>query len=685
MSLVLISFALLFMSLTSSFTPRPAQAKYTPTFDAYNTKESMILTPIFTPDNALETIAAWIRTAQSTLDIENQYIRQFDETKDWNEDPSPIVQAILDAKSNGATIRIIVRGDSDDDFFADWAITQGIQARYMDELDNHNKYICIDGTTTIVCSINFSENAFINNREAGIVIQNTNVANYWTTIFDADWAIATEPSAYKRVLNSDDDEMLAPANPQAPRFESHTDFPAENFTGTYNVTLFCNPDNSDEVVFKYLESAKESIYVSMYTISRPKFNDTLINLKKDNPALDIRVLISRRRVGGYENVDTKDAAESLVDALIPVWNSTSGLNFYHNKYWIIDGKHTFIYSGNWSPRSLSEEKVEYNKGEVNRDFGVAVADAPDIAQWYTWMFLNDTDAGSAWELPVGVKVTQIANGDVIDGTITIGAQTAGEITDVKYRWDSGNWKTFGTSADGVYSDSFDTTSKSNGIHSFEVRGYLNSQEFTDKATVTINNEDTWKVLITEVLYNPTAPEDEKEFFEISNAHPFDVLIHNWAVGDDKKTLTFPEAANIETGESIIIARDKAGFKSAFGVDADYELDMSLSNTGDYVFFQNAKGEYIDVIAWGVTAPDGSQGIAATAEDGESIQRTDFTKDTDKGSDFVLGEPTPKGEVVTEPSEEETATAVVSIPVEVIILGVIVLTLIGKTKGKRKDN
>lgn len=172
---------------------------------------------------------------------------------------------------------------------------------------------------------------------------------------------------------------------------SHTNIPRTNFTGTYNVTLFTNPDNADEVIFRSLQAAESSIYVSMYTISRPEFNETLIDLKTANPGMDIQVLISYRRVGSTENADTAAAAQSLVENGIPVYNSTKDDDkvdgLYHAKYWIIDGKHVFVYSGNWSPRSvnpqLPPDDDSYSSGEANRDMGIAVHDAPEIASFFT--------------------------------------------------------------------------------------------------------------------------------------------------------------------------------------------------------------------------------------------------------------------------------------------------------------
>ncbi|MHA2053306.1 MAG: phospholipase D-like domain-containing protein [Candidatus Hodarchaeales archaeon] len=169
-------------------------------------------------------------------------------------------------------------------------------------------------------------------------------------------------------------------------YPSHTNIPRANFTGMYNVTLFTNPDNAEEVIFHYLSNAQSSVLVSMYTISRPDFNNTLINLKNSIPSINISVLISDRRVGSSENRDTEAAAQSLIDNGIPVFSSTKDDDkvdgFYHAKYWIIDGKHVFVYSGNWSPRSVNPYEETFSSSEGNRDMGIGVLDAEDIAQFF---------------------------------------------------------------------------------------------------------------------------------------------------------------------------------------------------------------------------------------------------------------------------------------------------------------
>jgi len=379
---------------------------YTPKFNSLNLKESMTLTPIVTPDNALDVISAWIDRANVSIDLQNPYITQF-ENAGWESDPSPIVQSLVAAHNRGVDLRIQINEDSDSDDITTYFLSLGIEIRWMGNLasnpspdrdwisDTHNKLLIIDGKITILSSINFSENAFLNNRETGLVIQNNAVAVYYESILDSDWNDGEIPTSFIQGQASSIENIKKTA------YVSPTNLAPLNFTGTYNVTLFSNPDSADEVIFHYLKSAQTSIYVSMYTISRPDFNKTLIDLKNNNPDIDIQVLISNRRVGSSENEDTYAAAKSLTDNSIPVYNSTTDLKFYHNKYWIIDGTHVFVYSGNWSPRSvtpqLEPDDDKYASAEANRDTGIAIHEAEDIAAYFKSLWDADVAAASAWD------------------------------------------------------------------------------------------------------------------------------------------------------------------------------------------------------------------------------------------------------------------------------------------------
>ncbi|RMG32022.1 MAG: hypothetical protein D6732_14015 [Methanobacteriota archaeon] len=660
--------------------------EYTPKFDALNVNQQMTLSPMFTPDNALEIHAYWISRANSTLDVQNQYITMFNTSssttvEDWKNDPNPVLREIVKAYQRGVSVRVQVNEDGDSDDVTTFLQSVGIPVRWMGSSANnpdndylsatHNKMVIIDGKVSLISSINFGENAFTRNREAGMVIQNEAIAAYYTSIFESDWADGEVPPPLGPGEGVDP-PYLNDVEVQLSGFDSHTDIPKANFTGTYNVTAFTNPDNANDVIFKYLKSAKKSIYVSMYTISRPDFNKTLIDLKKANPELDIQVLISRRRVGGTENIDTAAAARSLVENLIPVYNSTDTLNFYHNKYWVIDGKHTFVYSGNWSPRSVSPPLESgdnaYSSGEANRDMGLVVADAPDIAQFFIdEVWKKDVAVASAWELPVGISQTSFEHAEVVSGTVTLSAQGSGiEPTFVGYRFGNGDFQEV-SSTDGSFSVQFDTTTLPNGITTFEVKAETPLGTFTDSVRINVANyasSENWRVLVTEVLPNPDAVSDaEGEYFEITNGFPFDVLLGGWQAGTDSKLLTFDSSYVIPAYTSILIARNKDGVNTGYGVTADFELSISLTNSKGYVQLIDSEGSVVDAIAWGdAVAPDGSESVDAPGAD-EAILREPIYRDTNSASDFVIGTPDPKGTVPNQPLLPPGSTASPTTPSE----------------------
>ena len=671
-------------------------SSYVPTFPVYNVKEQMTLSPIFTPDNALDVYLYWLGRANSSIYIQNPYITKFSTTA-WP-DASPLVKAIVDAKNknNLLDIKIQVNKDADSGNVTGYFQSIGLPIRWMGNSvsatdkswisTDHNKLLIIDNKVVIISSINFSENAFKNNRESGMVIQDSTLANDATQVFLSDWHDGETPSFLSLNLLKAQ-PMNKIAGTEKITYQSPTTISKANFTGVYNVSLFTNPDNADKFVFKYLESAKKSIYVSMYTISRPDFNDTLIKLKKANPSLDIQVLISRDRVGASEDTDTIQAAQSLVANLIPVYNSTSNLDFYHNKYWIIDGKTTFVYSGNWAPASVTPNATSYASDTPNRDMGIAVHDAPDIASFFTnEVWKKDIAAGTAWNLPAGVKQLSFESGDVISGTVKLHAVISNlNHTSFYYRWNTDNFEARNVT-NNAFDELFNTSTLPNGVNTFEVKAVTDTNvEFTDSVNVTVANYPTgnnWRVLITEILANPSVTTDALgEFYEITNSFPFDVLLDGWSTGVKDTNFNFPSGYIIPAYTSIIVARNTTGFEQAFSVKADFSYSFSLSNTASYVYLKNNKGDYVDVVAYGMAAPDGSETLIA-APAGKSLQRNPLYIDTNTKTDFITGTPTPKG-LVPHNSFNLSTTSTASLPTIFIAISLFILPLLSRLKRKNR--
>ena len=677
--------------------PSVKVSSYVPTFPVYNVTEQMTLSPIFTPDNALDVYLYWLGRANSSIYIQNPYITKFSSIA-WP-DASPIVKAIVDAKNknNSLNIKIQINQESGLDNVTRYFQSVGIPIRWMGNSvtatdkswisTDHNKLLIIDDKIVIISSVNFSENAFKNNRESGMVIQDSTLAKDATQVFLSDWQDGEiPPSSNLNMLKVQSINTLA--GTEKITYQSPTNIPKVNFTGVYNVSLFTNPDNADKFIFKYLESAKKSVYVSMYTISRPDFNNTLIKLKKANPSLDIQVLISRDRLGSSEDKDTIQAAQSLVANLIPVYNSTSNLDYYHNKYWIIDGKTTFVYSGNWAPASVTPYESTYNSSSgINRDMGIAIHEAPDIASFFTnEVWKKDVAAGTVWVLPAGVKQTSFEQGDVISGTVKLHAIISKlNNTSFYYRWNNDNFET-GNVTNNVFDGLFNTSTLANGVNTFEVKAVTDTNvEFTDSVNVTVANYpsgNNWRVLITEVLANPSVTTDALgEFYEITNSFPFDVLLDGWSTGVKDTNFNFPSGYIIPAYTSIIVARNTTGFEQAFSVKADFSYSFSLSNTASYVYLKNNKGDYVDVVAYGMAAPDGSETLIA-APAGKSLQRNPLYIDTNTKTDFITGTPTPKG-LVPHNSFNLSTTSTASLPTIFIAISLFILPLLSRLKRKNR--
>ena len=58
----------------------------------------------------------------------------------------------------------------------------------------HNKGMIVDNRTVLISSINWNENSLTRNREAGVIIQNEDVASYYASVFFHDWTLTPSHS-----------------------------------------------------------------------------------------------------------------------------------------------------------------------------------------------------------------------------------------------------------------------------------------------------------------------------------------------------------------------------------------------------------------------------------------------------------------------------------------------------------
>jgi cardiolipin synthase A/B len=159
-----------------------------------------------------------INAAQHTLDIEQlefaYYWRGSNSTSSAASSVSPVVAAVIAAAQRGVQVRVLVNPDSTSgNTTANPPATasQGTNAQAVSLLNGlaqsgnlqmvariadvnamgveyiHNKGIIVDGQITLISSINWSQNAIQNNREAAVALTSPSLTSYYEAAFTQDW------------------------------------------------------------------------------------------------------------------------------------------------------------------------------------------------------------------------------------------------------------------------------------------------------------------------------------------------------------------------------------------------------------------------------------------------------------------------------------------------------------------
>jgi phosphatidylserine/phosphatidylglycerophosphate/cardiolipin synthase-like enzyme len=184
--------------LAADTNPPPPSAVKATTTSSFPAKVfnniSVKITPLLTPDKLvsdptqgqyLNNILQLIAGAQHSLFIQLQYIEASNGTHD---DFDTLLRAIAARVAAGVDVRLIESLQ----FGEKWA--EKMKATGVDltanislQSDVHNKGFVVDGQTVVVSSQNFSPAGIRLNRDAGVIIESPDIANYFGPIFLSDW------------------------------------------------------------------------------------------------------------------------------------------------------------------------------------------------------------------------------------------------------------------------------------------------------------------------------------------------------------------------------------------------------------------------------------------------------------------------------------------------------------------
>jgi phosphatidylserine/phosphatidylglycerophosphate/cardiolipin synthase-like enzyme len=185
---------------------------YGPVFSGITINGLFNVSPVLSPDTSLletSSVIGMINSAEK-----NVYIEQLSCKINWtyynNTCENLYLNAAIDAARRGCDVKILMDAryvDSDDNStdnldtvayineIAEKENLSKLQARvvWLHNLSKiHNKGVIVDGNKTLISSINWGRSAVIENREAGVIIENGGVAEYFTNVFFYDWNTGNE-------------------------------------------------------------------------------------------------------------------------------------------------------------------------------------------------------------------------------------------------------------------------------------------------------------------------------------------------------------------------------------------------------------------------------------------------------------------------------------------------------------
>lgn len=156
------------------------------------TPRDVTVRPLLSPDNYAPRIDELIRSAEHRLYLQYSYITWNDKPGDqafrdvltylgelsWREDFD--LRVIMDSRDVKEKTRILAQNGWNE------KVVRG-QGRL------HNKGIVADGARVLVSSQNWSGDGFLRNRDAGLIIEDPDIAAYYEAIFLDDWNTRAKP------------------------------------------------------------------------------------------------------------------------------------------------------------------------------------------------------------------------------------------------------------------------------------------------------------------------------------------------------------------------------------------------------------------------------------------------------------------------------------------------------------
>lgn len=124
------------------------------------------------------------------------------------------------------------------------------------------------------------------------------------------------------------------------------------FIGGQKIDLWILPDAKNyalESLVQTIRSAKKKLFVAMFTLTHPTLIDEVIAARKRG--VNVKVVVDKTASKGA----SKEAVKSLKENFVPVRIST-GMQFLHHKFLLVDEKHLVLGSANWTKSAFYKNR-----------------------------------------------------------------------------------------------------------------------------------------------------------------------------------------------------------------------------------------------------------------------------------------------------------------------------------------
>jgi len=151
-----------------------------------STPREVRVAPLLTPDNYVDRITKMLSKVQKSVYLQFAYINYSDKPQDKKFADMLAILGKLSWKQ-GVDVRIILGNNGSANQIRLLAQSGFNEKVFKSQSNIHNKGIIVDGVITLVSSANWSGDGVLRNRDAGLLIEDEEVAAYYQDTFLYDW------------------------------------------------------------------------------------------------------------------------------------------------------------------------------------------------------------------------------------------------------------------------------------------------------------------------------------------------------------------------------------------------------------------------------------------------------------------------------------------------------------------